>query len=338
MLMQSMVAASTAADRPCHGALPDAPGEHFAPLRLELLAVVQTADRMIRGKDHRGGEHRPEQRASADLVHAGDARKPRARNSRSMVPSQRILPPAGSGRMRNRGTYSRSLETRGLAFEVAKVIQFRAPDIAGADHVDMVDHTRVHRENTFHALAEADLAHGDAFAHARIVARDDGAFKSLQPLLIAFLDLHVNPDRIAGPERRDVRPLVLIDKLGQQRIIHGKILNPLFYTQVRSVAFIRSLPVRAHSRSGRSLAVFSWAASRQSPDFLVVAVHQDVRHFPAPEFRRPRILRTIQKPSPWPAAWNDSKTAEDSFPSTPGSSRATTSITTAAASSPPLNT
>ena len=62
------------------------------------------------------------------------------------------------------------------------------------------------RENALHALAEADLADGDGFAHAGVLAGDDGAFKRLQALFVAFLDLYVDADGIAGTELGDVRP------------------------------------------------------------------------------------------------------------------------------------
>ena len=70
MLIESMVAASTARDGPGHGALADAHGQHFAALRLEQLAVVQAAHGTVGRKDHGRGHHGAEQRAAARFIHA----------------------------------------------------------------------------------------------------------------------------------------------------------------------------------------------------------------------------------------------------------------------------
>ena len=73
--------------------------------------------------------------------------------------------------------------------------------------------TRVQRENTLHALAEADLADRDGFAHAGVIARDHDAFKSLKALFVAFLDLDVDADGVAAAEHRSIRAEILIDVL-----------------------------------------------------------------------------------------------------------------------------
>ena len=73
-------------------------------------------------------------------------------------------------------------QTGGFAAESTQVVQFRAPYTAGAHYVDMIDHPRVDREDTLHALAETDLANGDALAHAGIIAGDDRAFERLEAL------------------------------------------------------------------------------------------------------------------------------------------------------------
>ena len=72
-------------------------------------------------------------------------------------------------------------ETGGLAAESTQVIQFRAPHTSGAHHVDMVDHPRVDREDTLHALAETDLPNRNALTHAGIIAGDDSAFEAWSP-------------------------------------------------------------------------------------------------------------------------------------------------------------
>ena len=69
----------------------------------------------------------------------------------------------------------------------------------------------MHGEDALDALAEADLANGDGLAEPRVVAGDQDAFENLQPLLVAFLDLDVDPDGIARPELGDIGPLVLLE-------------------------------------------------------------------------------------------------------------------------------
>src|SRR5450432_2547172 len=151
------------------------------------------------------------------------ARKPRARNSRSMVASHRNWPPATSGRMdseftkqdREREPRSDALfEPGGLALQGAQVVELGAADLAGAHHINMVDHLGIDREDALHALTETDLSHGDAFAHPSAIAGDDGAFKCLQPFLVAFLDFDVDLNGVTGPEGGDGDgPLVLVNKL-----------------------------------------------------------------------------------------------------------------------------
>ena len=75
MLMESMVAASTARHRPGHRAVADARGERFAALRRQQLAVVEPAYGPVGREDHGGRYHRPEQRAAANFIHARHAAK-----------------------------------------------------------------------------------------------------------------------------------------------------------------------------------------------------------------------------------------------------------------------
>src|ERR1019366_12374 len=61
----------------------------------------------------------------------------------------------------------------------------------------------------------------DGLAHAGIVAGDYGAFKHLEALFIAFLDLDVHLDGVAGPELRVGRPQVLLFDLGHHCVLHN---------------------------------------------------------------------------------------------------------------------
>src|SRR5262249_7054382 len=108
-----------------------------------------------------------------------------------------------------------------FALEPAQVVELGAANFAGAHDVDVIDHFGVDREDALDAVAEADLADGDALTHARAIAGNDGAFESLEALFIAFLDFDVNLDGIAGAKRGNfLLALVLIDVLRQQRVLH----------------------------------------------------------------------------------------------------------------------
>src|SRR5215472_4958434 len=113
--------------------------------------------------------------------------KPRARSSRSMVPSHRYLTAACAGRIPTPlGELFAFLEPRGFSFQLAEVVELGAPHLTGAHDVDVIDYAGVQGEDAFHALAEADLAHGHGGAHARILTRDHSSFERLQTLLVTF--------------------------------------------------------------------------------------------------------------------------------------------------------
>src|SRR5579863_896859 len=85
----------------------------------------------------------------------------------------------------------------------------------------MIDYRRVNGKDALHALAEADLANGDGFSHAAVMLGDHGALKRLQALLVAFLDLDVHADGVAGAELGVIRrPLVFIQNFGQHCVLH----------------------------------------------------------------------------------------------------------------------
>src|SRR5581483_7526536 len=103
----------------------------------------------------------------------------------------------------------------GLALEPAQIIQLGAAHAAGAHHIDVIDHRRMNRKNALHALPEADLAHGDGFAQAAVLARDHGAFEGLQALFVALSDLHVNANGVARTKLRYFLTLVVVLDLRQ---------------------------------------------------------------------------------------------------------------------------
>src|SRR5437763_14869752 len=87
----------------------------------------------------------------------------------------------------------------------------------------MVNHARMQGKNALDALPEADLPDRDTLAHTGVFASDHGAFERLQTLLVTFIDLAVQPDRIAGAHRRHFGPAVLLNKLSQKWVIHFSI-------------------------------------------------------------------------------------------------------------------
>src|SRR5262249_50101022 len=102
-------------------------------------------------------------------------RNPRARNSRSIAPSQRILPVGGSASIWQwfdgfpPPWLAALFEASRFAFQFAEIVKLGAPYFSCAHYVDMIDDPRMKRKDTFHAVAEADLADRDRLAHSRVV-------------------------------------------------------------------------------------------------------------------------------------------------------------------------
>src|SRR5689334_6634372 len=117
------------------------------------------------------------------------------------------------------------VETRGLASEPTQIIKLRAAHLSCAHHVNVVDHRSLHREDALDTVAEADLADRDGLAHPGVVAGDDGALEYLEALFIAFLDLDVHLDGVAGPELRVSRPFVLVQDLGDHCVLHNNLYS-----------------------------------------------------------------------------------------------------------------
>src|SRR5208337_3981143 len=70
------------------------------------------------------------------------------------------------------------------------------------------------RKDTLHSVAEGDLAHGKGGVAPGVPLPDDDAFENLNALLVAFFDLHVHANGIAGLElRQALLGLLLFDFL-----------------------------------------------------------------------------------------------------------------------------
>src|SRR2546423_15577563 len=97
-------------------------------------------------------------------------------------------------------------------------------------------------------MAEADFPHRDRLTHPGIVPGNQRSLERLQPLLIAFLDLDVHANRIAGAKFGNVGAFVLVYKLSQQRVIH--LPTSLSILQFSSVW--RTISVRTRTRFSRA--------------------------------------------------------------------------------------
>src|SRR5581483_276193 len=160
--MQSMVAASTAATDHATARSRMRPANTSrrsgSSCLLSFSPRIGLSGDRITAAANTGPHSEPRPTSSAPAT----ARKPRARNSRSMVPSQRYLTAGWAGRIPTSfGELLAFLEPGGFAFQFAQVIQLGATHFTGADNIDMIDHARVQREDALHALAEANLANRD---------------------------------------------------------------------------------------------------------------------------------------------------------------------------------
>src|SRR5205807_9651823 len=99
-------------------------------------------------------------------------------------------------------------QSSSFAAQTAQVIELRAAYFGRAHDIDFINDARTLREDALHALAETDLAHGEAgLRPAR--ARNDHAFERLQALFVAFFDPHLNTNSIARNKIRKVSALRL---------------------------------------------------------------------------------------------------------------------------------
>src|SRR5688500_16112725 len=162
------------------------------------------------------------------------------RRSRSIVlqrmagPRYRLLllgrPGGGHG-----DTHLLFLDARGLAGEVAEVVQLGAAHAAAAHHLDSTDHRAVHREDALDADAVRDLADGEGLADTAATTGDAHALERLDALLVAFLHPDVNAQRIARTER---------GKVGLHPGLLG--LDKGVHMELRDMPAGRAAPGRAH--------------------------------------------------------------------------------------------
>src|SRR6266480_1899225 len=229
---------------------------------------------------------------------------------------------------------------------VAQVVELRPADVAAAHDLDPGDDRRVHGESAFDADAEAHLADSERLARTAALAADHDPLEHLHALTVALHHPDVHLQRVAGREVRNVVPKVgAIDKIGcvHRSPSRGGRLGgeePRCYRSAgpsgNSSSSRRSSAVRARGprRSGRRSRVRRSACARRQ---RAIRAWSPVRNASGTGQPRKSAGRVYCGYSSNPAP-NDSSSPDSVLPITPGTRRATASITTSAAASPPAST
>ena len=100
-------------------------------------------------------------------------------------------------------SHSLFLDPCALTTAAAEEVKFGAANGASANDLDRIDVRRVKREDPLDALAEADLADGEARAEPAIGAGDADALEILDSGTLAFDHANADTKRVAGAEFGD---------------------------------------------------------------------------------------------------------------------------------------
>src|SRR5215469_9355824 len=92
-------------------------------------------------------------------------------------------------------------QTGSLAAQASQIIQLGTPHFRGTNHFELIDNFGILGKDSLHALAETDLANGEAGLRAA-TPRNHYTFKRLQALFIALFDLHVYTNGVARDKLR----------------------------------------------------------------------------------------------------------------------------------------
>src|SRR5690606_21332054 len=95
-------------------------------------------------------------------------------------------------------------DARGLAGQVAQVVQLGLAHVAATLQRDAFDLVAVRLEGTLNTHTVGDLAYGEGRTQTTVALADDNAFEGLQTLAVAFLDAYLYHDGVAGAEFRHV--------------------------------------------------------------------------------------------------------------------------------------
>ena len=104
----------------------------------------------------------------------------------------------------HRLTCTDALDASGFTAQVAEVIQFGATHTTHDRDFDLGDFGRVDGERTFDAATIGNLANGERFANATTATANDDTFENLDAFFVAFLNIDVHANGIAGTEIRQV--------------------------------------------------------------------------------------------------------------------------------------
>src|SRR6202521_1615783 len=96
------------------------------------------------------------------------------------------------------------LDPRGLAGQIAQVVELGAAHVAAALDGDLADGRAVGLEHALDALAVRDLAHRERGVESAVAARDHDTLVRLHPLTVAFHHLDLHHHGIAGLEVRNL--------------------------------------------------------------------------------------------------------------------------------------
>src|SRR5580700_4528773 len=192
------------------------------------------------------------------------------------------------------------LDARGLAGQVAQVIELRAAHAAAPLDGDVADGRAVGLEHALHTLAVRDLAHGEGGVQPAIAPGDHHTLVGLHALAVAFDHLHLHHHGVAGPELRHLaRHALLVDFLDylahvrSPRSSLGRLTAPKQLLQ-RALRLARER--RARQQVGPAYARTLYRA-RQAPaaDRRVITRQQHGGHRAALENFRPRIVRPLEQ-------------------------------------------
>src|SRR3984957_20187145 len=161
------------------------------------------------------------------------------------------------------------LDPRGLAAQVAEVVELGAADPAAGDGLDLVDRRAVHREGALDADAVAHLAHGEGLTQAAALAPDHDTLEDLNAGAVALRHLDVHLEGVTRAETRNVIPELCLLKLGDRGVHDGCFLSPGRNARQRASgwkpALAREHPGRVNARTGSALQCAIFCVSTGKP-------------------------------------------------------------------------
>lgn len=98
------------------------------------------------------------------------------------------------------------LEAGALTAAIAEEVQTAAADFAVTFHNNFVDAGRAGQESAFNAdTVGRDTADGECGIRTVVMGEENDTLEFLNTFTVAFLDLYMNGDLVAGKQIRDIR-------------------------------------------------------------------------------------------------------------------------------------